>query len=63
MFESRGYCYQRLGEYQKAIDDYSAEITDGRPYYKTYTHRGYCYGEIGLQEEAEKDHKKAAELE
>jgi len=65
--ERRGDNYRKMGQLNKAIDDYSELIEyDNTPYCSPLTvlleKRSKCYREVGEEEKAQADFEKSAEL-
>lgn len=44
---NRGICYQKIHEYQKAINDFTEEIKLSASCPTSYFIRGYCYDSMG----------------
>ena len=56
---NRGICYQKIHEYQKAVNDFSEEIKLSPSCPTSYFIRGYCYDSMGELELAIKDYSAA----
>jgi len=66
-YNNRGVCYSKKRLYQKAIDDYSLAIKNGKSDSKEnlgmyYNNRGSCYSNLNKKVEACLDYKRAADL-
>ena len=66
-YKYRGLAYQKLGQFQRAIQDYDQAIRrhSGRPqirYAPVYYNRGRAYRQLGLDTEADADKAKACSL-
>ncbi len=60
---SRGFAYNHLGQYYKAIDDYSRAIEIAPNYYDAYYNRGVNYGNTSQWANAASDFTKVIEHE
>jgi len=60
--ENRGYAYDELGEYQRALQDYDRAIELDPNYAKAYHNRGIAYDELGEYQRALQDYGCAIEL-
>lgn len=60
-YNIRAWCYKNLGQYEKAITDYSNAIKI-KPEWWHYSFRGYCYKELGKYEKGLADCNKTLEL-
>ena len=58
----RGTIHENIGEYQKAVEDYTNTIRLGMAFDTTYYKRGYCYHCLEQYEKAIEDYTKAIEL-
>jgi tetratricopeptide (TPR) repeat protein len=58
----QAYCSGQLDEHRRAIAQNNAAIEDGLQTAQVFNNRGYSYLKLGQLENAEKDFKKAAEL-
>jgi eukaryotic-like serine/threonine-protein kinase len=59
---NRATCYQRLGQYQKAVADWSRSLELMPEYPFAWFGRGYAYGMMSQHHEALSDYTKAIEL-
>lgn len=55
-FLLRGHANRCLGEFSRAIKDYTLALSDKNNYYGAYYYRGQCYEEIGNIESALEDY-------
>ncbi len=62
LFFCRGAVYQKMGEYEKAVEDYTQSITINPANAKAYFNRGAAYLKLGEEEKASADLQHAAEL-
>ena len=58
----KGYSYNELGEYERAIDMYDKAINIDSELTEAYYNRGTAYNALGKQKRAIEDHNKAIEL-
>jgi tetratricopeptide (TPR) repeat protein len=58
----RGFSYNNLGQYERAIQDYDDTFRLDPQYAQAYYARGYAYQGLGKSTEAERDIAKAKEL-
>ncbi len=56
---NRGYAYGNLGEWNKAIVDYSKAIGINPEYSDAYNNRGFAYGKLGQWDKSIADYSKA----
>lgn len=56
---NRGIAFSRIGQYDKAIDDYGAAIALNHNFYGAYLNRGMAYGEMGQSDKALADFNEA----
>jgi tetratricopeptide (TPR) repeat protein len=61
-FPQRGDAYYELGDYEKAIADYTEAIHLDPKYVESYKGRGNAYQALGKQSEAEVDFQKYKEI-
>jgi tetratricopeptide (TPR) repeat protein len=61
-YYSRGIEYGDLGQWDKAIDDYSIAIEIDPKFSDAYSNRGVAYGNLGLWDKAIDDYKRAIEI-
>ena len=59
---NRGYDYGELGEYEKAISDYTKVIELNPEYATAYYYRGICYRKLGEYNKTISDYTEAIEL-
>ena len=59
---NRGISYERVGEYHKAVEDFSAVIAVDPENANAYFNRGCCYDSIGELDLAISDYSVALEL-
>ena len=58
----RGFLYHELGQYERAIEDYSETIRLDPRVADAYYNRGLAYQSLGKSEDAERDFQKAKDL-
>lgn len=66
-YNNRGACYSKKRLYQRAIDDYTVALKNGKDESKEnvgmyYNNRGSCYSSLSKKAEACLDYKRAADL-
>ena len=61
-YNNRGIAYDKLGQYERAIQDYDEAIRLDPQYTNAYYNRGDTYQAMGKSEEAERDLAKARKL-
>ena len=61
-YVNRALAYERLGNVQQAIEDYSRALVVGAHDGKVYYLRGLAFKQLGMGEEAIADFKKAADM-
>ena len=62
IYYNRGYPYADLGQYTKAISDYTKAIELNPKYAEAYSNRGAAYAKLGRHTQAISDYTKAIEL-
>eukprot|EP00951_Prasinocladus_malaysianus_P019707 scaffold159885_cov36-Prasinocladus_malaysianus.AAC.3 len=53
---TRGYVFRKLGEYDKAVEDYTAALRLSPGQVRLHNNRGYCLAKLGRYEEAVADY-------
>jgi tetratricopeptide (TPR) repeat protein len=61
-FNGRGYAWMRLGQYQKAIADFTEAIRLNPKYANAYQNRAAAYRALGQTAQADEDLAKAVAL-
>jgi len=59
---NRGICYERMGLYRNAIEDFTAVIILNKENANAYFNRGCCYDSIGELDLAISDYSTALEI-
>jgi tetratricopeptide (TPR) repeat protein len=59
-FNNRGFAHGRLGNYSKAVEDYTRAIEINPDYVKAYYNRGVAHAKLGNRMQAIEDLKTAA---
>jgi tetratricopeptide (TPR) repeat protein len=62
MYCARGYTYGRMGQFDKAINDYDVAIAIDETDSNTYVERGNVYNDLGKWDKAVKDYHTAIDL-
>ena len=61
-YSNRGYAYNELGQYQRAIQDYDIAISLNVRYGLAYRNRGIAFANLGQAANAKVDLDKACQL-
>ncbi|MFA5857630.1 MAG: tetratricopeptide repeat protein [Elusimicrobiota bacterium] len=61
-YNNRGTVYYELGDYNRAVEDFTSAITLNSRYYEAYTNRGMVYAKLGKAAEAMNDYHRSVKL-